>query len=875
MTVIDKRPLKGLELILRMLLGSDPEGSMLGDIEEEFRSRAEKENTFRLYLWYVSQIIKPLPSVFKNALVWRSTMFKNYLKIAFRNINKNKGFSFINIFGLSFGMACSILIFLYVQYELSFDNFHKDSERIFRVGKEFKSSGQEAGYTIWTPPPVAPVLLDEYPEVEEAVRIYFDNGVVKYEEKNFAEDEIVFADNSFFNIFSFQFANGSPEYALTDPFTAVITQEAAGKYFDYDDPIGKTLIYNNDSYRVTGVLENIPGNSHLQFDFLLSFGSLEEQRKRQGRRSYNVQWWFHSFATYIKTRDASPSQELIDSIYNLSKTHVGDQEDRFGFQQRFIIEPLKDVYLRSHFVTEGLSKTGNITYVYLFISIAIFILALACINFMNLTTARSAGRIKEISMRKVVGAAKKQLVFQFLTDALFMSFISVMAAVIIVLFALPSFSEFTGRTLSLDLRDISTYPMLVSIMIITGLLSGVYPAFYLTSFKPIESIKGKFSSETRGQLFRKSLVVFQFAISIMLIISSLLVSKQINFMKNSNLGFNREQVLVIPFEGSSEPGAKYKILKNELLKNSSILSATVSSTVPGRDMTSRIIRPEGAPENENQTMNILFADPDFLETFGLEMAAGRFLSEEISTDPSSAFILNEAAVKRFGWGEPQNAVGKEFSYAGRKKGRVVGVVKDFHFLSLHSDIFPIVTQIDDSELGYLSVKLSTENLSEVLSYIEDTWQSILPDLPANHFFLDSDFNAQYNYEEKVSIIFDVFTFLAIIIACLGLFALSSYMAEQKTKEIGIRKALGATVSNVIFNFSKEFLKWILIANIAAWPVAWYVISRWLQSFAYRTEISLYVFILSGLLAVLIAFLTVIYQSLKSSLANPVDSLRYE
>ncbi len=864
-----------VEGLLRLLSGPINTTPMLGDTAEEYTQIRSEKGSFAANFWCLRQILKPLPSFFINYFRWSMTMLRNYLKIVFRNIRKSKGFSFINIFGLSTGIACSILIYLYVHYELSYDNFHKDPGRIFRLGKIFKANGQDASNSVWLPPPVAPAVLRDYPEVEEAVRITFDNGFARYKDKTYAEKNVIVADAGFFNIFNFTLISGNPENALDEPYTAVLTKDLAERYFEEANPMGKTLIFNEISYKITGVLAQVPEKSHLQFDLILSLKSLAESRRKRQRRSLEEQWWYHAFITYIKTQDALPSQELIDGIYNISKTYAGDQEEQLGFEQRFAIEPILDVYLNSDYNSEGYTKSGNSTYIYLFISTAIFILALACINFANLTIARSVGRIKEVGLRMVVGAKRKQLAFQFLTDAIIIALISSILAVIIVKFALPYFRLLTGQQLYLKFIEPGSVILLLCFTLFTGVISGFYPAYYLSRLQPAESIKGKTIPQMKGKVFRKSMVVFQFAVSIILIISSALVSQQINFMKDSDLGFDREQIMVIPFEGSREPITKNRLLKNELTKNSSVLSASVSSTIPGRDITSRIIRPEGIPENENQTMNILFTDPDFLETFGLEIAAGRFFSDEVMTDSSDAFILNEEAVRKFGWGYPQNAIGKEFEYARWKKGRIIGVVKDYHFSSLHSKVIPIVTQIKNDELRYISLKLNVKDIQETISYIENTWKMVLPGIPVNYFFLDNDFNAQYNYEEKVSILFDVFTYIAIIIACLGLFGLASFLAEQRKKEIGIRKAIGATVQSIICDFSKVYVRWIILANVFAWPVAWILIEHWLQNFAYRIDVGLSTFILSGLAALLIALMTVTYQSIRSGIADPVNSLRYD
>jgi putative ABC transport system permease protein len=800
-------------------------------------------------------------------------MLKNYLKIALRNIIKYKGYSFINITGLAVGMACCILIFLYIQFEFGYDQFHKDADKIYRVAKDFHQKGEPASCGTATPPTLAPVILNDFPGVEHAVRLYKGKGVIKSGEKKFIEEGIFYADASFFNIFTFPFIKGNPETALKDPYSAVLTEETAKRYFNREDPLGKTISFkNSEDFKVTGVIKNVPINSHFKFDILFSFATLEDF---YSNRSYNAlkNWWNHSYRTYIKISSDKPSLQLVDGIYNLSKRYVSDQEARFGFQQKFFLQPLRDIYLKSN-IEDEMGETGNIAYLYIFMVIAIFILIIACINFVNLATARSAQRAHEVGMRKVVGAVKTQLVRQFLVEALMVSFASLALAIFIVLFSLPLFNDLTGKNLELYFGDFKVIFLWAAIPFIAAILSGCYPAFFLSAFKPIDTLKGAFESHKKAALLRKGMVVFQFAISIILIVGTLVVSKQLDFMRDRDPGFKKEQVMVLSLQGTKESRQKYEILKNEFSRHSSVISASASSTVPGRLFSSLSVNPEGYSQEETKTMYTLETDYDFIKTLKIELSAGRYLSRDFKTDPENAFILNEAAVFNLGWGSPKNAIGKNFA-RGRKKGKVIGVIKDFHFESLHKEISPLLLYFEPDNFEYLSLRIAPGNIFGTISFIENKWQKLLPGDPFNFFFLDDDFDRQYRAEEKVQNIFRSFTIIAIVIACLGLFGLAAFTTQQRFKEIGIRKVLGASAPGILLLLAKEFIKWVLLSNLIAWPIAYFAANKWLQNFAYRTDVGIWTFLFSALAALTIALLTVSYQAVKAAIINPMDVLKYE
>jgi putative ABC transport system permease protein len=863
-------PPKIAERILSILSSSKKTG-ILGDTEEEYRMILLEKSRFRADMWYVWQIFLPLPFLIRLTLYWRFIMFENYLKIALRNIKRNKGYSFINVAGLALGMACCLFILFYVLYEFSYDTFHEDSDRIYRVAMEFRAKDQPVKYGAVTPPTVAPAILDKYAEVEDAARITWANGIVKYGEKQFFEDGILYADQSFFNVFTFPIIKGNPETALKEPYTAVLTESTAEKYFGREDPVGKTISINYQrDYEITGVVEDVPPNSHFTFDLLFSFAPIEESLQNA---PIGKLWFSHSYYTYIKTRSENPSPAFIEGVYNLSANLIGDFENRVGFHQRFFLQPLKDIYLTSNLGFEP-GSTGKKAYLYYFIAIAVFILIIASINFVNLSTARSTGRAREVGIRKVAGAEKKQLIIQFLGEAFFTTIISAGIAVIIILFSLPYFRAFTGKDVELNFNS-GIVLCLILTPLAVGLLAGSYPAFFLSAFHPIDTLKGAFGHTKKGRKLRKGLVVFQFTISILLIVSTIIVSRQLHFMRNRDLGFDKEQIVVLSLRGSGEARQKYDVLKNEFMKHSTIVSASASYTVPGREPSSRAMLPEGFTGDQWQTFLINWADYDYLETYKIELAAGRDFLRDFETDKEEAFILNEAAVISLGWNSPEDGIGKNWNLGNRRKGKVIGVTKDYHFNSLHQKISPLVIHLDPSYFVYLSLRFTTDSISETLSFIEETWKELVPDEPFSYFFLNEDFDRQYRAEEQLQAIVSLFTFMGMVIACLGLFALVSFSAEQRKKEIGIRKVLGSANHKIVFLLVKDFLILVLVANVLAIPAGWLSMNKWLQNFAFRTNMSIWIFLLSGSAAFAIALLTVSFQTIKAATANPVDSLRYE
>ncbi len=801
-------------------------------------------------------------------------MFKNYFKIALRNIRRYKTYSFINIIGLAIGMACCILILLYIQDELNYDSYHANSDHIYRLIAQSKSSEGEERRNAAIGAPIAEIFSTTLPEIRTAARLYKEDRVlVKIGEKKFFEERFFFADPVVFEVFSFPFIKGDSQTALDAPYSIIITESMAQKYFDEEDPIGQSIVMDNEhTFNISAIIRDIPSNSHFKFDFLAPLRTLANL---YGER-FLTHPGYLSFYSYLLLEEGTDPAELEGKFHALLTQYIGEQA---ASMRSFRLQPLKSIHLHSKIGSE-IEVNGEISYIYVYSAIAFFILLIASFNFMNLSTARSARRAKEVGMRKVLGAFRLQLVKQFLGESVILSFLSLFLATILAELSLRVFNSLTGKELALHyFGNIGIFLGLVGIVLIVGILAGLYPALFLSGFNPVRTLKGKLGTGGKSGSFRRFLVVAQFAISIILIAGTIIIQNQLNYMRNRNLGFNKEQVVVIPIQ---DPGISqaYESIKTEFRQSPSVINVTASSSVPGKPFMTIMYRIVAPPESEHQKFITYFVDYDFLDTLGIELAAGRNFSKEFATDESSAFIINETAVRKLGWEDPLN---KQIIWPSSlvrrdaivKTGRVIGVVKDFNVTSLHQLIEPVILQIRPKNFHGLSARIRTENVPETLAFLKEKIIQFSPLFPFEYSFLDDDFDKLYQADRKVGQIVGIFSFLTIFVACLGLFGLASFTAEQKTKEIGIRKVLGSSISGIILLLSKEFLKWILVANVIAWPVAWYLSRNWMQNFAYRSSIGFWIFLLSGSLALIIAFLTIGYQSIKAALANPIDSLRYE
>lgn len=816
-------------------------------------------------------------------------MFKNYLKIALRNLLKHKGYSLINILGLAIGITCCLLIMLFVADELSYDRFHEKADSIYRLNWDFKWSNQE-GVGPGTPPPLAAALVNEIPEIEAATRIFpVADMITRSADKAFNQSGILGVDANFFRVFGFKLLEGDPQTVLSQPNSVVLTEETAHKYFGNTPAVGKTLVIGEDKlifdrsyssvFTVTGIVQNPPHNSHIQFEMLTSMASHPEVA------FFDWSWIWMQMATYAVVREGASLTALEAKIAEVVQQRAPGSLERVGLSYNniianggrwsFVFQPLADIYLGSVNIGNRLGPLGNRIYVYVFTVIAVLILSIACINFMNLSTARAAGRAKEVGIRKVLGSFRSRLIGQFLSESLLFSVIAMFFALGMTELLLPFFNYISGKTLELHFFEPAWLPLLlVALIIFVGLAAGYYPGLYLSSFKPVEVLKGRAAAGLRSRNLRYALVIFQFVISISLIICTLLVHKQLQYVRHKDLGFDKENILVISNE--NERLGNQAALYKEIIKNNSLVeNATVSTGVPPEWGFQDYYKIEG---KESETFDLIsyMTDEDFLVTLGIEIVEGRGFSKDFSTEAASV-ILNESAVKQYGWEE---AIGKKITYPGSGEFRVIGVMKDFNFATLHSPVLPFALFHSASKsyqipASYIIVRLKPGDLESAITILKAEWNAIVPGIPFEYSFLDDNLDSQYRAEKRLSKIFLVFSGLAIFVACLGLLGLASFTAEARTKEIGIRKVLGASVGGIVGMLSKEFTRWVLFANLIAWPLAWYAMNLWLENFAYRIEIGWWEFVLAGALALVIALLTVGYQAVKAALSNPVESLRYE
>jgi putative ABC transport system permease protein len=867
------RPPRIAGWILKRAARYEENFAIIGDFDEEFQEVVRERGALRARIWYWWHCLRSLPVFIKDSVYWSFIMLKNYLKIAFRSLKKHKGYSFINISGLAIGMAVCILILMWVLNELSFDLYHEKVDHICRVTMDI-----ELGSTLHTPVTLTaagPALVRDFPEVITASRIDPPNRAsVKYGDKLFQEARVGYAENAIFDIFTFPFVSGDPRTALEAPYSIVITESMAKKYFGDEDPLGKILRINNEKdFSVTGVVEDVPLNSHFVFNMLCSFQTyLKEGDARDD------QWFDVRFFTYLLLDENVDIRKLEQKLPGFIDKYLGEAMKASGGSIRLSLQPLKRIHLHSDFERD-MSANSDIAYVYLFSGIAIFVLCIAAINFINLSTARSSTRAQEVGMRKTLGAVRSRLIEQFLGESLIYSMCSMVLAIVLLKLSLPFFNSIIGHNLSVNFVQA---PWLIlaflALAVIVGVFAGSYPAFFLSSFQPVFVLKGLLKVGTSNSRFRRVLVVFQFAITIALITGTLIISRQIMFMKNTNLGFDKEHVVVIP--GMNESLAKsYLSIRGELLSLPGVIDVGASDLVPSRGHLVGSFLPEGFPDDQQQTMDYINVDPHYIPVLDIEMIAGRNFSEDLATDQDESVLINETAAKKFGW---DNAVGKRFVFRpppGREGETtyvsVIGVVKDFHLQSLRKKIEPLIIFYDPANLFSVSLRLAPENIMYTMDLLKKKWGELDPDRPFNYFFLDDSYDSQYRREERLKNISFYFSFLAIFIGCLGLFGMASFTAEQRTKEIGIRKVLGASVTGIVRLLAREFLLLVIVANLIAWPLAYWAMNRWLQSFAYRAGISPLLFGFSAIIAISIALITVSYQAIRAALSNPVDALRYE
>ncbi len=812
-------------------------------------------------------------------------MFKSYLKIALRNLWRHKGYSFINIAGLAIGMACALFILLWVQDELSFDRFHDNAQTLYRVEQD-QAGGQGTFHVYVTPYPMGPGLKAAIPEIKDASRAARPGTLlVRYGENAFFESRVGAVDPSFLRMFTFPFVSGSAETALNQPGSLVITEDMAAKYFGAEDPIGRAVTINNTyPFTVAGVAKNVPANSTITFDMLVLFDFV----KTLGQ--YNDGWNNNNILTFVQIHENSSVPAVNQKITRLvwDRTLQGMRADPETWKQiqsdpaarkrydnyvgpQFMLMPLVDINLYGYW---GFGRNNQaIQYIYIFTAIALFVLLIACINFMNLATARSANRAREVGLRKVVGALRKGIAGQFYGESMLMAVLAGLVAIGLVAALLPVFNSLSGKQTTLgELLNWKFALGILAVTIVTGIVSGSYPALFLSAFRPVRVLKGHLGGGARSALFRKTLVVLQFGLSVVLLVSMGAVARQLDYMRNKKLGYDKEHLIYLPLRGDTPK--TYGAFKEELMNNPLILGVTgthqpptsISSNSWGADW-------DGKDPERRVLIGFGFVDFDYPETMKIDMAAGRTFSKAFASDPGRSFLVNEAVAKLMGLDAP-SAVGKRLDFVG-VKGTIIGVMKNFHYQSVRNSIEPLAVAVVPANLRFAVVRLKAGEIPAALDSVKATWRKVYPQYPFEYSFFDEDFGRMYRSDARMGSILKVFAGMAVVIACLGLFGLASYTAEQRTKEIGVRKVLGASTPGIVLLLSKEFAKWVLMANLLAWPAAYFVMRNWLQGFAYRAGLAWWLFVLAGAGALAVALITVSFQAFRAALANPADALKYE
>ncbi|MBD0254652.1 MAG: ABC transporter permease [Cytophagales bacterium] len=794
-------------------------------------------------------------------------MLLNYFRIALRNLVKHKVYTFINVTGLSVGIACCLFIALFIQNETSYDKFFDNGDRIYRVRRIGEMNGEKVGIP-YVAPPYAPALRNDFPdEIVHAVRVMPEKALVTYGDKSFQENRVTFADSTFFEVFSYPLLQGDPRTVLDKPNSLVVTQAVARKYFGNADPVGKVLDFDNGTYlyEVTGVMAPLPGNAHLDFDFLASTGPF-------ANKDFFKSWGYNSLATYVLLAEKTSVGRLEARFPAFLEKYMADYFKASGRRTEMRLQPLSDIYFGQHLGFDP-SLHGDLEVIYLFATIALFILAIACINFMNLSTARSAGRAKEVGMRKVMGAFRTHLIAQFLGESLLLALLGVALALMLVFIGLPQFSAFLGKPLALPLNQLGFWVLLAGIVVVVGVLAGTYPAFFLSAFQPIRVLKGRFTASRGSTWLRKGLVVVQFGISVLLVVSTFIIVRQLDYVQAKKLGYDKEHTLLVRISNGEIADNRQSFI-NDVKRIARVQEASAMSGEPGGFHDGLPFEVEGKAGDPWQ-LRMVFTDPHYVKTMGLTVIAGRDLSENYRTDALEGMLLNRAAVKKLGW-SPQEALGKTLKnkMVDSLPRRVVGVVEDFHFSSLKEEIQPLAIS-PGLDNRVIAIKLAAGNPQEAIRQVEASWRKIAPKYPFTYEFLDQVYDNLYKAEQKQRTILGIFAGIAILVACLGLFGLAAFTAEQRTKEVSVRKVLGASVGNVVLLLSKDFVKLVLVAIALAVPLAWYLMHQWLEDFVYRIAIGPDVFLLAGGMAVGIALLTVSYHAIRTALSNPAKTLRSE
>jgi putative ABC transport system permease protein len=859
---------------------------LAGDLSELYRQRIKEKGAFRArasYIIDVLDMVRPFNILKNQKSITTIDMYKNYLKIAIRNMLRSKAYSVINVLGLAIGMAATIIILLFVQNEMSYDKYHENSDRIYRVSRAWlNEDGEESLHLGQVAPPFGPLLKSDFDGIiEQSARIMSMSFLVKAGDKAIEEDNIYFADAEVFKVFSWNVLEGDLSTALDLPNSIVITESTAKKYFAEKSPIGETMSLGTQflpqpiEVKVTAVIEDIPENTHFHADFFAPMAPVEAFYG--GRENFMSNYGSNNFATYLLLKEGYPYQQLQDSLGSFIDKHFGlnSSGELPSVNNKLKLWPLTSIHLNSHLDSE-LEANGDIAYVYLYTIVALFILIIACINFINLATARSAKRAREVGMRKVMGAYRSMLIKQFITESLVFAILSLVIAVLMVYSVLPWFNDFSQKQLSLNFIDNQFLVLIVlGITIITGFIAGSYPAFYLSAFKPVDTLKGEMISGNAKFNLRSALVVFQFALSIVLLIGVGVVNDQLEYVKSKDLGFDDHRVLVLPT--SQKIINEYESVKTTLLQHAGISKVALASRIPsGRLLDSQGAAAEVDDEMKQLTFRIadIHTDHDYFKTLDAPIIAGRDFDRDLASDSLEAFVLNESSVRTIGWKSNDEAVGKKFNYGGRQ-GYVIGVVKDFHFESLHQEIAPMVFLITSGRSRRILVKLEDDKVDETMSYLQEQWAFMRPGYPFSSFFIDARFDEQYANEDRLAQLVTYFSGFAVIIGMLGLFGLASFTAEQRFKEIGIRKVLGASIGEILMLLTKGFTVLVFIGFIIAVPISYFLMNKWLATFAYHGSVSWVTIIIAGMIAILLAWITVGFQTFKAARSNPIDSIQYE
>jgi len=795
-------------------------------------------------------------------------MFKNYLKLSFRNLKRHKGFSFINITGLAIGITCFIFIIQYLLHETSYDNYHKNIDQIYRVNLDIESDSDKKQYAI-NVPPVGPSLKENFPQIVESARIFnfFGTRLVEKDDNKFYEKGFVYADKEIFRILSYSFLHGDPETALNNPLSLVLPERLAKKYFRNENPVGQSLSLDGHDYNITAVIKDAPQNTHLQYDMFISMDDLRNPPWMQD-------WTWPGMWTFVRLAPNTDVKILNEQIRNYANSFTKNNPMAAGKTYQYSLQHIRDIYLSKE-LEYDLPK-GNKIYLYIFSGVGFFILLIACINFVNLMTARVTSRAKEVGIRKSVGAIRNTLIQQFLCETIVLVLFAFILSLLLVEIIRPVFTNITN--IDFNFSSLFTFKSVflwAGMILCIGLIAGFYPAFVLSSFNPGKVLKGSVNTVSGSSKFRKILVIAQFSISIILIISTIIVYNQITFMKTMNLGFNKKHKMIIPVTGMA-PLTTNENVKNAFQQIPSVSMASVSSYVPGEGAGSHSTKLVDQKDAKEQMMYYGYYDTDFISQYDIKILAGRNFKKEMITDINNSCLINETSSKAFGWSSPSEAIGKVINTGmeGRNK-TIIGVVNDFHFRSAHYKIEPLIMENDPRMFKRITLSVNDKNFNKTIEKVEIVWNELFPDQPLVYYFLDASINGLYESEECIGKLFRILTILGIFIASLGLFGLATFMAEKKTKEIGIRKTLGATVLKIVLLLSKEFFVCVLLANLIAWPLAYVIMNNWLHNFSYQIDITIGVFLQSGILALIIVGITVTFQSVKAATANPIKSLRYE